>query len=281
MHIISFLSLNLSKPIFHVHYTHSPHSRMAMHGRHLSYPPLQARSVNWINGCIGVSPLSSLVSETRSNLSTDLHGHQAYRCGQQCSTLAADSLPYHEAVPHQRAGSLPPSSPQSQSEGSSPSPNLRTESMPTHWCHRGCPRPVRLLASAARAGTHECTWVADLERGWWDGGLRWRRRWSWRWTQWHRGFWWWYQGRGWRGGLCGSLEFLGLLLALNLGLSWSPCPSYDGDGALGLSWSPGPSSWWRVWAWVGAQPKMLMKGPMPPMLATLIGPCPHQFSPLG
>ena len=27
-------------------------------------------------------------------------------------------------------------------------------------------------------GTRECAWVADLERGWWGVGFRWRRRWG-------------------------------------------------------------------------------------------------------
>ena len=36
---------------------------------------------------------------------------------------------------------------------------------------------------------------------------------------------------------------LGLPMVTSLGLSWSPGPSFYGDGALGLSWSPDLSSW--------------------------------------
>ena len=130
--------------------------------------------------------LSLPVSKTERNLSTDLNGHQAYHCKQRCSTLAADPPPHHEVVPRQRARSPSLSSLWSQSEGSSPSPNLGTESMQPRRCHRGCPRPVQPAVSTARAGTCECAWAADLERGWWDVELRWRRRWSWRWAQWQR-----------------------------------------------------------------------------------------------
>ena len=75
-------------------------------------------------------------------------------------------------------------------------------------------------------------------------------------------------GKCFPGGVLGSAHWWSIL-------GWERSPTQAGDGALGrslvmgmgLSWSPSP--------------KLSMKGPMPPMLATLIGPCPHPFSPLG